>query len=70
MGIQEHFQCLVEVVMFNIIQLSPEGEVNSSAYRDAKRRGIYPALFTDPEVGSCFSIYQMSWIKMKTSNFL
>ena len=56
--------------MFNIIQLSPEGEVNSSAYRDAKRRGIYPALFTDPEVGSCFSIYQMSWIKMKTSNFL
>ena len=28
-------------------------------YRDAKRRGIYPLLFTDPEGDSCFSIYQM-----------
>ena len=29
----------------------PEGEVNSGEwiYRDAKRRGIYLALFTDPE---------------------
>ena len=35
------------------IQLSPEGEVNSGA----KRRGIYLALFTDPEGDSCFSIY-------------
>ena len=25
-------------------------------YRDAKRRGIYPPLFTDPEGDSCFSI--------------
>ena len=32
-------------------------------YRDAKRRGIYPPLFTDPEGDSCFSIYQISWIK-------
>ena len=48
------------------IQLSPEGEVNSGS----KRRGIYLALFTDPEGGSCFSIYQISWIKMKKSNFL
>ena len=24
-------------------------------YRDAKRRGIYPPLFTDPEGDSCFS---------------
>ena len=39
-------------------------------YRDAKRRGIYLALFTDPEGDSCFSIYQISWIKMKKSNFL
>ena len=37
-------------------------------YRDAKRPGIYLALFTDPEGDSCFSIYQISWIKMK-SNF-
>ena len=39
-------------------------------YRDAKRRDIYLALFTDPEEDSCFSIYQISWIKMKKSNFL
>ena len=31
--------------------------------RDAKRRGIYPLLFTDPEGDSCFSIYQIRWIK-------
>ena len=34
-----------------------------------KRRGIYPALFTDPEGDSRFSIYQISGIKMKKSNF-
>ena len=28
-------------------------------YRDAKRRGIYLALFTNPEGDSCFSIYQI-----------
>ena len=32
-------------------------------YREAKRRGIYPPLFTDPEGDSCFSIYQIGWIK-------
>ena len=34
-------------------------------YRDAKRRGIYPPLFTDPEGDSncCFSICQIRWIK-------
>ena len=32
-------------------------------YRDAKRRGIYPPLCTDPEGDSCFSIYQIRWIK-------
>ena len=54
----------------NSIQLSPQGEVNSdSISRDSKRRGIYLALFTDPEGKSCFSIYQSSWIKMKKSNF-
>ena len=39
-------------------------------YRDVKRRGIYLALFTDPEGDSCFSIYQISWIKTKKKNFL
>ena len=33
------------------------------------RRGIYLALFTDPEGDSCFSIYQISWIKMKKVTF-
>ena len=32
-------------------------------YRDVKRRGIYPPLFTDPEGDSCFSIFQIRWLK-------
>ena len=32
-------------------------------YRDAKRRDIYRPLFTDPEGDTCFSIYQIRWIK-------
>ena len=57
--------------MINNIQLSPEGEVNSGeSIRDAKRRGIYLALFTDAEGDSSFSIYQISWIKMKKVTFL
>ena len=39
-------------------------------YRDAKRRGIYQALWTDPEGDSCFSIYQISWIKIKKKLFV
>ena len=31
-------------------------------YQDAKRRDIYPQVFTDPEGDSCFSIYQIRWI--------
>ena len=38
-------------------------------YGDAKRRGIYLALFTDPEGDSCFSIYHISWIKVKKVTF-
>ena len=34
-------------------------------YRDAKRREVY----TDPEGDSRFSIYQISWIKMKKVTF-
>ena len=44
----------------NSVQISREGEVNSDIYRDAKRRGIYLALFTDPEGDNCLSIYQIS----------
>ena len=36
---------------------------------DAKRQGIYLALFTDPEWDSCFSICHISWIKMKRITF-
>ena len=36
-------------------------------YRDAKRRGIYPPLFPDPEGNSCFSIYQIRWIRKNAS---
>ena len=32
-------------------------------YLDAPRLGIYPPLFTDPEGDSCFSIYEIRWIK-------
>ena len=39
-------------------------------YRDAKRRGIYPPLFTDPQGDSFFSIYQIRWIKQCCFNFL
>jgi len=35
----------------------------------AKRRGIYLALFTDPEGDSRFSIYHISSIKMKKVTF-
>ena len=38
-------------------------------YWDAKRRGIYPPLFTDPEGNSCFSIYLIRWIKKCCFNF-
>ena len=56
--------------MINNIQLSPEEEVNSGeSIRDTKRRGIYLALFTDAEGDSSFSIYQISWIKMKEVTF-
>ena len=39
-------------------------------YRDAKRRGIYPPFFPDPEGDSCFSIYQIRWIKKKAVSIM
>ena len=38
-------------------------------YRVAKRQGKYLALFTEPDGDSSFSIYQISWIKMKKATF-
>ena len=43
-------RCKFAELRGNSIQLSPEGEVNSGGdIQVAKRRGIYLALFTDPE---------------------
>ena len=46
-------------------------EVNSGVviYRDVKRRGITLVLCTDSKGDSCFSIYQISWIKMTKITF-
>ena len=38
-------------------------------YQDAKRRGTYLVLFTDPEGDGCFCIYQVSWRKMRKVTF-
>ena len=35
----------------------------------AEARSVEVALFVDPEGDSCFSIYQISWIKMKKVTF-
>ena len=53
--------------VYIIYNYSPKGkwsEKSGGIYRDAKRRGIYPALWTNPEGDSCFSTYQISWIKI------
>ena len=39
-------------------------------YQDMKHCGIYQALFKRPEGDSCFSIYQISWIKIKKELFV
>ena len=45
--------------------------MNSGGYiPDSKRLGIFLALWTDPEGGSCFSIYQISWINIKKELFV
>ena len=38
-------------------------------YRDAKRRGVYLALFVDSEGESCLSSYQIIWMKVKKVTF-
>ena len=47
-----------------IYNYSPKGRWIEVVHRDAKRQGIYLALFTDPEGDNFFSIYQISWIKL------
>ena len=50
---------IVQLYSPNSIHLSSDVEVNSGDLcLDAKRRGIYLALFTDPEEGdSCFIVF-------------
>ena len=50
--------CRVHIFSDNLSQ-------NSCIYRVAKRRGKYLALFIDLEGVSCFSIHQISRMKMK-----
>ena len=53
-----------------IYNYPPKGRcIEVDIYRDGKRRGIYPSLLTDPEGDSCFSIYQIRWIKKRFFNF-
>ena len=50
-----------QVILYNY---TPKGRwIVVDIYREAKRLGIYPPLFTDPEGDSCVSIYQIRWIK-------
>ena len=49
---------IVQLYSSNSMHLSPDVEVNSGDLcLDAKRRGIYLALFTDPEGDSCFIVF-------------
>ena len=51
-------------ILWIIYNYPPKGRwIVVDIYWDAKSRGIYPPLFTDPEGDSCFSIYQIRWIK-------
>ena len=50
----------------NTMQLSPEGEVNSSGgYISRHVASRYISALTDLERDNCFSIYQISWIKIR-----
>ena len=51
------------------MHIFPTTFLEIAVYRDAKRRGIYLALFSDLEGDSGFGIYQISWIKMKKLTF-
>ena len=44
--------------------------VDIPVYRDSKRQGINPPLFTDPEGDTCFSIYQIRWIKKNATSLM
>ena len=51
-----------------IYNYPPQGRwIVVDTYLDASRLGIYPPLSTSPEGDSCFSIYQIRWIKNASS---
>ena len=55
---------IIIITMMIVYNFPPKGRwIVVDIYRDVKRQGIYPPLFTDPEGDSCFSIYQIRWIK-------
>ena len=57
--------------MRNSIQLSPQGEVNSGGTTGRRGRSIDISIVVHQPWGdSCFSIYQISWIKMKKVTFV
>ena len=49
------------------IQLFPKGKVNGGGYIPKCKASRY---ITDLEGDSCFSIYQISWIKIRKVSFL
>ena len=68
--IHSYFPCLNLNMNLIIYNYPPKGRwIVVGIYWDAKCRGIYPLLFTDPEGDSCFSIYQIRWIKKCFFNF-
>ena len=58
------------VIIDDSIQLSPEGEVNSGGYIQRREASRYISIALHRSEGdSCFSIYQIRWIKKCCFNF-
>ena len=57
------------LILYNYPSKGRKIVVDIILYQDAKHWGVYPPLFTDLEGDSCFSIYQIRWIKKCFFNF-
>ena len=55
------------IIFLNFSKFRPRYSYRIKYYTTIPRRD--QALFTNPEVDSCFSIHQISWIKVKKNNF-
>ena len=63
-GVSLPFLFIYLFIYLFLAYMSPKGEVNG--YIETRRVGVYYlALYTDADGDSSFSIYQISWIKMK-----